>query len=283
MEEQKRLITRNSGLPRKFLICNKASAHYQKRFAEVLEDVGLTPYVEYVVQINSGLNGRESYPDRIDDLDINAAVKAVRALGAHPDDLKPAIGAFYDYEPWYRNIFGRKQHWSSRTKYTSDDIAFMEEVRRQLRDVGLPMSQYGIPRTPKGKPMDYFRFLGLKTSADIVSLWEWVQLNFYPNHRTDGSISARSEKKHRAAIQQNIDVYLKLFQGKPVVPTMYARYAGVDNSRFFSIYLDEIGKSKEIDTIMYWTNTHSDVMFDVYTRELRKVAQPMLKWAQGAV
>jgi len=274
----RRLRLKSTERHRTILVSNPGSPEFQDRFADIIREEGLEDHVEYSVQVGARLNGRESYPDRIDvdKYDIQRVYDL--SMENQSRNLKKPIGFFYDYEPEYRDIFGIKRSWSGRTRYTADDLSFFSRVFDVLRESGIPCSNFAVPRVPIGKRMNLFRIRDLQTATPIVQLSDHVQLRIYPRTRTDAEITPGAEINHRKAVRQHVEVYQKAFPLHPIVPIMFARHAFVDNYRFFSIYLDELDKVPEIDTIQYWTNTHNQTIFDFCSAQFRIVAPLLRAW-----
>ncbi len=277
-EKSRRLRFRALGRPRKILITNPAKPYFQDRFADVLREEGLEDHVEYSVMIGSHLNTRDDYPDRINMDEYRVMDRYDAVMRNHSKNLPPAIGAFFDYEPAYRDFLGIERSWSNRTRYTAADVEFFRKVFEELRQVGIPLSNYGVPRVPRAKRMSFLRMRALATAWPIVDQTDNVQLNMYPIKGKEMEYSVEDEIKHRSAISQHIEVFAKSFPLHPIIPFLFARPSGVDNFRYFSIYVDAISNVDFIDTIQYWTNTHTDYMASLFIDQLRTVAPVLRAW-----
>lgn len=254
---------------------------------------GLVDKTDDVLQVNSRHHGAAGFPDNgIDPEDVNAIESGIQSR-ASTWSRKPFAAAYYDHEPQiWRDDGSLVASWSGRSRYTSADAEFMNRAMKELAQLGLPMSSYGVPRVPKTTTMDFFRISGLYTAKPLLRGCSWVQLNYYihPNWSGVGDrVSPAREAGLRASIRQSVPLFASIFSDQQLVPILWPRYGGVPNRHWFEICFEEFERFPElIKNIVLWTNPHSDrtfggstessVMTRVYAEKFDEVSSVVKAW-----
>lgn len=270
------------------------SQYWQRQFWDrtfVKHDMG--DRTGHVLQVNSGHNGRAGFPDEgIADDDVNAYEQSKHWLNRTwcPDHFS---GAYYDHEPQDRDANGRLiESWSGRTTYTKADARFMNVAMEELSLLGLPLSNYGVPRVPKTARMNFFRAAQLPSARPLLHGCSWVQLNYYisPNYAGTGlRVPALAERGLRESIRQTVPLFRAVFPEQQIVPTVWATFRAAPNRHWFEIIFEEFARFPDlIKNILFWSNPHSNatfggsadssVMTDVYANRFEQVADIMKNW-----
>lgn len=271
---------------RRMLITMPAPKDLQARFyEETVVAEGLHSKTGICAQISSGINDERGFFGNglIEPEDLKAYERGVSALEKVWLPAGRVIeGMFYDHEPKYTDEDGQNHWWSGRSVYTPDDVRFIQHANKELNGLRIPLSQYGIPRVPKTRRMNFFELKDRMTAAPMLEGCSWVQLNHYPQWWCTARYLDDHEAGIRESIQQSIQVYRAIFPGKQIVPIVWTHYRpDYDIERFFSILMSEFTQIEEIKTICYWTNPHADVMRRVYGDRFHTVAPHLRAWLMG--
>jgi len=282
--ERDRLRVRSEARERRVAFANPAPLEFQEMFVGEIEAQGLLDRAEFILQVNSKFQGsRDSFPDRIDLDDVDTLVLAERQLERQFTPPKPYLGLFWDYEPRYTRDNGTTHSWGWPPHYDQASVDLFNLAATQFDPLEIPVSIYGHPWLNRIRPTSNQELSTIGQMRAILDSVDWVQLNLYPHPNHHAEISEQEEKALRARIHQNIVILEALYPGKPIVPFFFPRYGRIDNARMFQIYLQELDKYPQIDTICIWLNTHSDLMYRVYTEKFNEVAPFVRLWLDGEI
>lgn len=269
---------------RRIVFAMPAPPEHQREYVEAIERLGLAPYADYCLQVNSWHS--EAFPDEIPLDGIGVAVAADRSVRRHGWSPKAATWIYYDYEPDKPD--GRSWLWQKVLRgFDGHDYAFADRAFAQLaewRDEHLPGAKvgfYGVPTTPRNQ--------GVWTIHDMPYLTgvvrflrdaEWVAHNLYPRADIlEHGIPEADEAKHREHVLRNYAVLRALFPGKPVVPMIGMR-PDIDYGRYFAVYLGAIGET-DADTVMLWVNPGNPDKMRHYVRGLEQAAPHLRAWVKS--
>lgn len=244
----------------------RESHPHQQAVRECLKAEGLLEHTEEGLQINSFLNGREGFPDRVDLEDFRANERAARAYrqSRNRDWVSaPPSMAYYDYEPQYVDPeTGRTVAWvwqGHTGAYDQQSIDLVHEAVRQIRAeaIGLPLALYGIPWLNEWGS----NFFGLQRymHGDMQRLldpFDFVLAGFYvrDRERLEGTPD-RNVLRYRV----KTGLAAAAAMGKPIVPILRFRSWPVPGAEaLFAEHLcgalGDYGPDYKVETIGIWEN-----------------------------
>lgn len=271
---------------RRIVVAMPGTEAHQREYVAAIERLGLEPYADYCFQANSWINDR--FPDALDPAGVDVGEAADRAMRRNGWSPKQHAWAYYDYEPAHRDENGkvlRSWLWQKVLHgFDPHDYAFADLALKQFaawRDAHLPgakISFYGVPTSPRNQGVWSILDMPYLTGvARFMRDAEWIPLNLYP--REDilaGGIPEGDEAQHREHVVRNYTMLRAVFRDKPVVPMLWPR-PGVDNDRYFAVYMDAIGAT-DADAVMLWSNPTED---RPHLAELEAAAPHLLAWARA--
>lgn len=272
------------------VFCIPGPREHQETYVAAIERFGLAPHAEYCLQVSSWNTGRDQFPDRLGPEEVKAASNADKSVLRHGWSPRPPTHMFYNYEPrvhdedgdavrdwqWERQEAGFDEHDHKLAAVIVDELTAWRKENGSVAKIGF----YGQPFPTRSSSWTIHDIPYLAGVQRFLQPFEWVGLNLYPKWDSIARpIPNADVQRHRRKVIVNYNMLRALFPKKPIIPMIWTRF-GMDNDRYFSVYLNAIAET-DAETVMIWANPHTPQMTEIYIGELERAAPHLLGWAKG--
>lgn len=271
---------------------SRESHPFQQAVRACLKEEGLLDHTDEGLQINSFLNGREGFPDRVDLAEFartDHAARAYRQCKARDFLEGPPALAYYDYEPHYIDPeTGRSVSWvwqGHLTGYDQKSIDLMLEAALQIKTeaLRLPLGLYGIPwLSERGTNFHQMQRYLRGDMQRLVEPFDYILAGFYVRDRE--RIEGQPEYGWtRLRVQTGLGAAAAL--GKPIVPILRFRSWPIPGAEsqfadFICGAIEEYGPDHGVDRVAIWENPKDAAHAANVIARLR-VAAPYLRRLVG--